>query len=125
MNDELVRKVGERGIDNLIAHIFPAPQAMPVIVTGEGTLERGTLLGTKDGEKYAIMKEEEGLKASCILCDDTPIPTEKQEDGVPAAAYINGTFNKDAVKVKDEYELTFDDLDRLRSLGIFLVPQRQ
>lgn len=119
MNDELVRKAGERGIDNLIAHIFPAPQTMPVKVKGEGVLERGTLLASDDGDTYEIM--DTGKKASCILCDDVTATAE----GVPAAAYINGTFNIDAVKVKDEYELSFADKDRLRTYGIYLVPQRQ
>ena len=123
MNDELVRKVGSRGIDNLIAHVLPPAIAHPIMVKGTGTVVRGTLLGTKaedDSELYEIVTKDGKVEPSCILCDDV----EATAEGVAAAAYFSGTFNINAIVTGEGYELKHKDKDRLRTYNIFLVPQR-
>lgn len=128
MNENLVNKVGECGVDNLIAHVVPPAHTMAVKVTAEeaGTVKRGTFLTTDDGKKWsATGTDYSGKYAPCILCDDVEVTEENKEEGVPAAAYSSGCFNVDAIITKDEVEVTTKIRDDLRQYDIFLVPMRK
>ena len=53
---ELVKNVGERGQDNLIAGLFPRALIVPVsIVAGAGELARGTVLSCKEDGTCEVM----------------------------------------------------------------------
>lgn len=117
MSENLVKKVGERGQDNLIARLYPPALTVPVkIAAGTGMLERGTLLSRKDDSTCEIMKT--GGTPAYIL--HTAVDASGSED-VPAVAYHSGNFNPDAVITGDGYELTEDDKDALRKYDILFT----
>ena len=56
MHENLVRKVDERGQDNLIARLFPRALTTAVkIVGGAGELARGTVLSRKEDGTCEVM----------------------------------------------------------------------
>ena len=61
---ELVKKVGERGQDNLIAGLFPRALTVPVsIAAGAGELARGTVLSRKEDGTCEVM----ATGGTCLL----------------------------------------------------------
>lgn len=117
MSENLVKKVDERGQDNLIARLYPPALTVPVkIAAGSGVLERGTVLSRKDDGTCEVMKA--GGNAAYIL--HTAVDASGSED-VPAVAYQSGNFNPDAVISGEGYELTEADKDALRKYGILFT----
>lgn len=117
-------KVDATGVDNLIAKLYPQPDAFVVELKTQGEYKRGTVLSLESDGKYEVLGAGSGT-ASAVLADDT---TEEDET---AAAYRSGHFNRKAllfgvVKAAKEgeedtpYELTAKDEDDLRKAGIFL-----
>ena len=128
---ELVRNVGERGQDNLIAGIYPRALTMPVkIAAGEGKLKRGTILTAKSDGTYVVCGKKvtagEGDAAqtttysnpSAVLTEDVDA---SGTSAVAAVAYRSGNFNPDAVTVAEDYTLTLADKDTLRKYDIIFT----
>lgn len=128
---ELVKSVGARGQDNLIAGIFPRALTMPVkIAAGEGELKRGTILTAKEDGTYVVCGRKvttgEGDSAqttvyanpSAILTDDVDA---SGTTAVAAVAYRSGNFNADAVTVAEDYTLSLTDKDTLRKYDIIFT----
>ena len=102
---ELVKNVGERGQDNLIAGLFPRALIVPVsIVAGAGELARGTVLSCKEDGTCEVMAA--GGTPAYVLA---------------AVAYRSGNFNPDAVTVAEGYTLTAADKDTLRKYDIIFT----
>lgn len=117
-------KVDDTGVDNLIAKLYPQPDAFVVELKTQGEYRRGTVLSLESDGKYEVLGAGSGT-ASAVLADDTTAEDET------AAAYRSGHFNRKAllfgvVKATEEgeedapYELTAKDEDDLRKAGIFL-----
>lgn len=88
------------------------------VASGQGKLSRGTILAINAAGKAVILGTEESdkkLAADCILTDD--IDATKAD--VYTAAYESGNFNKNALIVKEGYNLAADDVAMLRTKGIF------
>ena len=114
MHENLVRKVDERGQDNLIARLFPRALTTAVkIVGGAGELARGTVLSRKEDGTCEVMVA--GGTPAYILAD--PVDA-SGEEAVPAVAYRSGNFNPNAVIVGEGYALTATDKDTLRKYDI-------
>lgn len=144
MSENLVRKVGERGQDNLIARLFPRALTMPVkIAAGEGQLKRGSLLCAKEDGTYGLYGKpasgtstvaEGGVDSTedpGAAVGDTPSGTPSAilvadvdasgAEAVAAAAYRCGNFNPDAVILGEGCELTAADKDALRKYDIIFT----
>ena len=128
MSENLVKKVGECGQDNLIAGLFPRALTMGVkVAAGEGLLKRGTLLAVKKDGTYVICGKKvttgEGDSAetttygspSAVLTVDVDA---SGTAAVAAVAYRSGNFNPHAVIVGEDYTLTAADKDNLRKYDI-------
>lgn len=114
---ELVKKVGERGQDNLIAGLFPRALTVPVyIAAGAGELTRGTVLSSKEDGTCEVMTA--GGTPAYVLAD--PVDASGTE-AVAAVAYRSGNFNPDAVTVAEGYTLTAADKDTLRKYDIIFT----
>ena len=117
MKENLVRKVGERGQDNLIARLFPRALTTAVkIAAGAGKLERGTVLSRKEDGTCEVMAA--GGSPAYILVE--PVDASGTE-AVPAVAYHSGNFNPNAVIVAEGYTLTAADKDALRKYDIMFT----
>ena len=111
---ELVKKVGERGQDNLIAGLFPRALTVPVsIAAGAGDLVRGTVLSRKEDGTCEVMAT--GGTPAYVLAD--PVDASGTE-AVAAVVYRSGNFNPHAVIVAEGYALTAADKDNLRKYDI-------
>jgi hypothetical protein len=114
MKENLVRKVDERGQDNLIARLYPRALTTAVkVVAGAGELKRGTVLSRKEDGTCEVMAE--GGTPAYILAD--PVDASGSES-VTAVAYRSGNFNPNAISVKEGYTLSAADKDTLRKYDI-------
>lgn len=131
MAENLVRKVGECGQDNLIAGLFPRAFTMGIkVAAGEGVLKRGTILTAKEDGSYVVCGKKitsgEGESAqtttyanpSAILLADVDA---SGTAAVTAVAYRSGNFNPDEVTVAEGYTLTAADKDTLRKYDIIFT----
>lgn len=117
MSKNLVNKVGESTMDNLIANPFPPVDAFGITIpAGAGVLKRGTVLALSDGN-YAVLAAANTGKANCILADDVDASGSEAVTGV---AYRTGHFNIGALIVADGYTLSAADKEALRNGGILL-----
>ncbi len=117
MRENLVRKVGERGQDNLIARLYPRALTTGVrIAAGAGVLVRGTVLSRKEDGTCEVMAE--GGTPAYILAD--PVDA-SGEEAMAAVVYHSGNFNPHAVTVGDGYALTAADKDALRKYNIIFT----
>ena len=123
MNNDLVSKVGDSPVDNLVNSTFPPPLTTGVIVrAGQGKLQRGAVLAlSSDSGEMVILgtaaAEDETLTASVILAD--PVDASGSA-AVPAIAYRTGHFNRPALIAKTGYAITRADEENLRFGGILL-----
>ncbi len=118
-------KIETNKIDGLIVDINPPADVMAVKIRKEAsaaaTLKRGTVLalsmGTAGDGEYVILgtaaKENETLKANCILAEDVEVGTE-------SAAYRTGHFAKDKLIVASEKNFSATDKEDLRDVGILI-----
>ena len=118
MNNELVRKVGSTGQDNLIAKLFPPAETFGVkVAANQGVLKRGTVLKLDEGEETYSILDKDG-EANCVLADDIDTG---EGDSVTGVAYRLGHFNRRALIVADGHELTVKNEEELRKGGILLT----
>lgn len=120
MSKKLYESVGDVEYDDLINSAIPAADVFAVTVaalTEETVLKRGTVLArTGEGKMEVLGTGSEGATANCILSDDVLVGT---EDTV-AVAYRTGHFNTNKLIVFEGYELSGDDKEELRKVGILL-----
>lgn len=125
---ELLNKVQECGMDNLIAGIVPAAMTTGVKVrkAAEQTVyPRGMVMALSLGEAGdgcvvplgTAAKEKETLAAAYILADNVTVGA---EEDAAAVAYMAGCFARKALTAKAEYAMTAADEDSLRKYGIVL-----
>ena len=106
-------KIGELTADNLIANIdVPTKTQSVTLAAAQGVLKRGTVVAL-DGDTAKIMAT--GLTPHGIICDDV----DATEEAV-AEVYVAGCFNKAALIVASDYELTAANIAALRNGGIFV-----
>jgi len=118
MNNDLLRKVGCIGQDNLFAKLFPPAETFGVTIkAGEGELARGTVLVMGDDGTYTVLNTETTGKANCVLADPVDASGDSAVTGV---AYRTGHFNTRALIVADGYTMTVTDKEELRKGGILL-----
>lgn len=106
-------RIGSTGADNLIAKLYPQPDSMIVELKTPGVYRRGTVLTLEEDGKYEVLGTGSGT-ASVVLADDTETEDES------AVVYRSGHFNRNALRVADEYTLSAKDENNLRLAGIFL-----
>lgn len=129
--------IGTMEYDNLIHDTYPEATVFAVTlaaVSAETMLKRGTVLARNADGKMVVLgsdvvddaeEDETGSEgtatatpavANCILANDCIAGT----DEVDVEAYRTGHFNRNKLIVADGYELTADDEEALRSVGILL-----
>lgn len=110
-------QVGSCTQDNLIAGSRHPLDICQVVIKAGQNLKRGTLLeeDTEAG-KYVIRGTNTDAEPEYILADDVDATA---EDTV-GTAYRSGEFAKNALIVKEKYEITEKDRKTLRNAGIFL-----
>ena len=90
------------------------------IASGQGKLQRGTVLAIRADKKAVILGTKDSTlalySADCILTDDV----DATSADVYTTAYQSGKFNKGALIVKSDYKLADTDIDTLRPKGIFV-----
>lgn len=90
------------------------------IASGQGKLQRGTVLAIRADKKAVILGTKDSTtalySADCILTDDV----DATSADVYTTAYQSGKFNKGALIVKSDYKLADTDIDTLRTKGIFV-----
>lgn len=90
------------------------------IASGQGKLQRGTVLAIGADKKAVILGTKDSTpalySADCILTDDV----DATSADVYTTAYQSGKFNKGALIVKSDYKLADTDIDALRTKGIFV-----
>lgn len=106
-------RIGSTGRDNLIAKLYPQPDSFLAELKTPGAYARGTVLSLESDGTYEVLGAGSG-KASCVLADPA------LETDSAAVAYRSGHFNRNALIVKDGYEMTAADENELRLAGIFL-----
>lgn len=117
MSKRLDENLGAVSFDNLINGAYPAAEVFGVHVkSGQGVLQRGTLLAAADGGMVMISAATTG-KANAVLAD--PVDT-GDGDAVGAIAYCTGHFNKNSLIVGEGYEITAADREALRIAGILI-----
>lgn len=116
---ELNRKVGVSQPDNLITDIYPPTTVQAVKITKLATAttyKRGTVLGEESGGAIKILGTAGAtLIAKYVLAEDTDVGT--AEDAV-AVAYRSGCFSPANVIVTEDYTMTAEDIDNLRTRDI-------
>ena len=117
MAKRLDETLGAVGYDNLINGITPGAEVFSVqLATGQGVLERGTLLATTDGGMVKISAETTG-KANAVLAEAVDTGYGAAVTGI---AYRTGHFNANKLIVADGYEITAADKEALRVAGILI-----
>lgn len=107
-----------------------------IIAAGQGLLERGAVIGrvghaanesaSETGEIESGTNENcyilgtEGCVAEYILAEDAESGEDSGGEDIVATAYRCGDFNKGALKVKEGYKITDEDMKNLRFGGIYL-----
>lgn len=116
------RIIGTLDADNLfIDSKFPVDTVGVIIASGEGILPRGTVVAMNDTtEKCVILGTTatggESLIPYGIICDEA----DASSADVFAMVYRSGHFNRNALIVEENYELTSTDEAALRDGGIYL-----
>lgn len=131
MNNQLLRKVGSIGQDNLIAKLTPTAETLGVKIaklkagSEATTIERGTVLYADSDGKYSVFGSAEvetgktdNSVPSAILADPVVVGADSDVTGV---AYRSGNFNRKALITANDRELTNDDEDALRKYNIILT----
>ena len=111
----LDENLGTVSPDNLIAGVFPAAEVSNMKVkSGQGVLERGTLLATGTSGLEKISSGTTG-KANAVLADAVDTAAE-----TVAVVYRTGHFNANSLIVADGYKITAADKEALRVAGILI-----
>lgn len=127
--------IGTMEYDNLIHDTYPEATVFAVTlaaVSAETMLKRGTVLARNADGKMVVLGSDvsDGMEesepdneaastpavANCILANDCIAGT----DEVDVEAYRTGHFNRNKLIVAEDYTLTADDEEALRSVGILL-----
>lgn len=114
--------IGTCTADNLfISGKFPADAVSVTIKSGEGVLARGTVVAMSATEKKCVILgttagEGDTLTPYGIICDEVDATS---ADAV-ATVYRTGHFNREALIVDDDYNITEADEAALRNGGIYL-----
>ena len=111
----LDENLGTVSPDNLIAGAFPAAEVSHMAVkSGQGVLERGTLLAVGESGLEKIAAGTTG-KANAVLAEKIDTAEE-----TVAVVYRTGHFNKNSLIVSDGYAITAADKEALRVAGILI-----
>lgn len=115
----LDENLGGVGFDNLIADSYPPTDVFSVqLASGQGILERGTLLARKDDGTMVMIGTETTGKANAVLSDPVDTGDSAEGEAVPGIAYRTGHFNTNRLIVAEGYEITAADREALRVAGI-------
>ena len=143
MSRRLDEVIGRTDYENLFNGVYPPADVFSVQVkAGQGILKRGSLLALTDGGMELISAATTG-KANAVLAEPVDTGEAKTEEAeasvgepgdgetqqtenatepevVEAVAYRTGHFNRNALVVADDYEITAADKEALRVAGILL-----
>lgn len=109
--------IGSVEYDNLIYGSYPPVETFSVeLKAGQGVLKRGSLLAVGADNLELISSTTTG-KANCVLAEDVDTGS---SDSVRGIAYRTGHFNANNLIVGEEYTITAEDKESLRSVGILL-----
>lgn len=108
--------VGESTPEFLFASSkYPVSKVLMPIATGSGVLKRGTALAINAAGKCVILGTASAT-AAYILAEDI----DATSADVNAEVYRTGHFIKNALTVKEDYEITVTDVENFRKVGIIL-----
>ena len=114
MSTTLNETVAAVEYDGLIVDVYPPADVFAVTIkAGEGELMRGSVLSLDEDGTRSLMTE--GGNANCILAEDVDATEEAN-----ALAYRTGHFASNRMIVGDGYELTAEDRETLRGVGILV-----
>lgn len=117
MSTRIDENLGTVGFDNLINGVYPPAEPFSVqLASGQGTLERGSLLAAGDDGMTLLAAATTGT-ANAVLAETIDTG---DGDAVEAVAYRTGHFNANMLIVADGYEITAADKEALRSAGILI-----
>ena len=116
---EIYKTPGEFTPDKLIAdNAIPVTAKGIKVASGQGKLERGTLLGVSADGTYKVTGSTDGestVGCDCILTDSV----DATDAAAVSTAFVSGTFNRDAIILaKGAVIATYET--ELRKLGIYL-----
>lgn len=121
---KLNEKIGEDKFENLFNQNYPPADVFTVALkTGQGTLERGSVLALSSTGEMVILgtaaAEGETLAANCVLAER--VDTGESDSGsVTGIAYRTGHFNGNKLITKDGHVITAAEKEALRAGGILL-----
>lgn len=131
----MYRQIGEFKPDSLIVSgDFPILTEGIGLKAGYGVLKRGSLImkgsdkagyiaGTKvtvtEGEGESAKESDMVMAVFGILTDDFDTGNEKDADNIPSTVYQSGEFNRDAVIISGETEVSSYE-DDLKKINIYL-----
>ena len=108
--------VDESVVDNLISGTLVTAKVIPVKVTGNGIVKRGTLLSSANGVDYAA--DEEDIQAVLLLDVNASDP----DSNVGPAAF-GGEFNQNRIEEVMGVTLTASAIHKARiGARIFIAP---
>lgn len=109
--------MGSTAYDDIFAGTEPAPLVGTIkLAANQGVLERGTIvIGEPGGEFRAVDAAPTSGETGMVLSEDTDTGT---GEAVAAYAYKTGCFARGRLKTDGTYELSADDVDKLRGIGI-------
>jgi len=103
-------------VDDLISGTLVTSKVVAVKVTGTGTVKRGTLLSSDDGENYSADAEN----IECVLLQD--VDADDPDSNVGAAAF-GGEFNQTRIEAAMGEELSPLAIHKARiGSRIFIAP---
>lgn len=121
MSKELVTKLGDVEIDNLIVGTKPEARAVGIVIAAVDTattLKRGTMLQIANEEaEYKVYTEMSDTPIVAVLADDVEVGT---SGGTAAVAYKTGCFNKKVVEELTQHTFIPMEHEILNMTGIFL-----
>jgi|GEM_PF-713308 len=107
--------LGSVSFDNIVGS-GTGKESVVKLATGQGVLQRGTILAAREDGMVKIGADTTG-KASAVLAETVDTDGKASVVGI---AYKAGHFNANKLIVADGYELTTEDKESLRTMGILV-----
>lgn len=109
MSEMLNKDLGTVGYDNLV--ICAGDVGHIKLAAGQGKLPRGSVIDTTG--KLMVS----GATPAYILCDETEVDDTEE---TTACVYKNGNYIRNSLYVASGYELTNEDIEKLRTVNIIV-----
>ena len=115
--------LGAVGFDNLINGTYPPAEVYSVeVASGQGVLKRGSVLAIDTLANPLLLIDDSACTGEFprAILAETVDTGSVPESKVKALAYRTGHFNANSLITGNGYELTAENKEKLRSLGILI-----